>query len=185
MKLIQIGLTFLLFLFFFGARAQNTSSVKADSFFYAANNRLKSKWNFIDSNVFKKSINDYAKAIALKPDYWQAYRNRARIYIHQKKFDQALEDLTLAILHADKTLLPPLFEMRGMVFYDMGMNKEAIDDFNIALNDPTDKPKTILYLARAEWKLGFKKEACKKYEEAIRLNRSLKVKNEIVICDSH
>jgi tetratricopeptide (TPR) repeat protein len=185
MRLFQISIAFFLFFVFFSVDAQHTSTIKADSFFYAANNRLKSKWNFIDSSVFKRSIKDYAEAIALKPDYWQAYRNRARIYIHQKKYDQALEDLTLAILNADKKLLPQLFEMRGMVFYDMGMYKEAIDDFTVALKDPTDKAKTYLYLARAEWKLGFKKEACKNYEEAIRLNKSLKVSNEIIICESH
>ena len=44
-----------------------------------------------------KAIVDYSEAIKLKPDYAEAYNNRARTYLKKVDFDKAIEDYTKAI----------------------------------------------------------------------------------------
>ena len=42
-----------------------------------------------------RSIADHTKAIALKPDYAEAYTNRAIVWLHLREWEKAKSDLTI------------------------------------------------------------------------------------------
>ena len=44
-----------------------------------------------------QALEDYTKALELKPNYAQAYYNRARIWLHQQEWEKARKDLTAAM----------------------------------------------------------------------------------------
>ncbi|MBX9850908.1 MAG: tetratricopeptide repeat protein [Cytophagaceae bacterium] len=157
------------------------SSQSADELFTSANNRLKNKWEHIDSTEFVKSIGEYTEAIKQNPEFWQAYRNRARIYYHLKQYENALTDLSKALQYADRSSLPELFEIRGNVFYDMGHFMDAVNDLSVTLEN-TKQADLLLIRAKAKYKLGKTELACEDFSSARQMDKSLNEK-ELAICD--
>jgi len=162
---------------------QSAQINRADSFFYAGTEKdiiCKIK---IDTSLFLSAINDYYNAIKLKPNYMQAYRNKARIYIYLKQYGQAIIDLTEALKYVytdgDKA---DLHHMRGEALYFSGMYESAIKDFDAAIQIMGTKDYSMLMCAKAKWKLGKYDEACADYKDAIEINKSLEEQKEFLDC---
>ena len=154
--------------------------IRADSFFYAANNKLKKKWSDADSLLFKQAINDYANAIKLKPNYWQAYRNKARTHIYLKQYEQAIIDLTAAISYVKDTTTG-LYYLRGEALYCSGKYAYAIKDFDEEIIQNSSSAFSFLFRAKAKWKLEEKAEACEDYNKALKLNKDAEKQKEFLI----
>lgn len=173
--------TIILLLFFAPCKSQHKD--KADSLFATANERLKTKWEHLDSTDFAHALSEYTEVANLRPEFWQAYRNKARVHIYLKQYIDALEDLTLAITYADKNSHPGLFEMRGIVFYHLGIYLESINDLTVTINNSKVNDNALYWRSQSRWKLEQKKEACKDLYEAVQKNKEHAKKNKLVRCD--
>jgi tetratricopeptide (TPR) repeat protein len=156
---------------------------KADSLFYVANSGIKALSEDIDSLDVSKSIAGYSEAIKINSKFWQAYRNRSRLYYRTKQFDKAVADLTLAIQYADEISTPYLHDMRAYCYYALGDYKNAITNWTIAMENFESPGLALLGRAKAEWQLGQKDKSCLDYKRAIQLDKSLIEKNDLIKCD--
>lgn len=81
--------------------------------------------------AWEKAIDDYNKAIKLKPDYHEAYNSRGSLYQAMGKHDEALKDYNWAIW-----LKPDYFmsyNNRGSLYDDMKQHQKALEDYNMAI----------------------------------------------------
>ncbi|MEG4391256.1 tetratricopeptide repeat protein, partial [Microcoleus sp. BROC3] len=86
---------------------------------------------------FEEAIDSYNQAIALKPDYHQAFRNRGRAQSDLRQFEEAISSY-------DKTLeiKPDLYEAwisRGDALNNLGRFEQAIASYDKALEIKPDK----------------------------------------------
>ena len=86
---------------------------------------------FMDGGKYNQAIDDYSKAIALKPNYTKAYYARGTLFMRNKKFDQAEYDFNKAL-----ELNPNYSEVyfnRGILYMNGKKFDKALDDFNKSL----------------------------------------------------
>jgi tetratricopeptide (TPR) repeat protein/uncharacterized membrane protein len=90
---------------------------------------------FMNEKRNDEAINDFSKAIELKPDYAMAYNNRGTIFLNENRKDEALNDFNKSI-----ELEPGyanVYYNRGNLFLNEKRNEEAMNDFNKAIElDP-------------------------------------------------
>jgi tetratricopeptide (TPR) repeat protein len=81
---------------------------------------------YFDLKLPDLAIQDYTRAISLKPDYDEAYSNRGTAYREKGELDLAIEDYTRAI-----SLTPhfKIYANRGDVFLSKGVWGNANEDF--------------------------------------------------------
>ncbi len=86
---------------------------------------------FMNENKFKEAMDDYTKAIELKPGYNVALVNRGNILRGNSKYEEALRDYNAAI---DST---PNFSIayfnRGILYMNQQKNEDALADFSKAI----------------------------------------------------
>lgn len=83
-----------------------------------------------------RAIDDYTRAIELKPNLATAYFNRANSFGEKHLYDQAIADYTVAIVFEPDV---PTYDNRGWTYEKMGKIDLAIADFREALKlNPTD-----------------------------------------------
>lgn len=86
---------------------------------------------FKNIDQFDKAIADYNKAIELKPDYADAYYNRARALDLKGEYDKAIADYNKAIaLNAND---PEYYNGLGVTLDNKGEYYRAIEEYNKAL----------------------------------------------------
>ncbi len=111
---------------------------------------------------YKRALDDFNAAIAIAPDYHQAYANRALIHVQMKQFDLAMRDYDKAIqlapdyavayigranLHRAMNNIPlamadfnRALELRPddpIAYYNRGLLHQALNDHQSAVNDFT------------------------------------------------
>ncbi|MBN2773495.1 MAG: tetratricopeptide repeat protein, partial [Prolixibacteraceae bacterium] len=122
---------------------------------------------YMEENKNQEAIDDYSKAIGLKPDYIEAYVNRGYVLMNTGQYEQALNDLNKAV-EIDPEYINAYIH-RGNVLMDLKEYNKAYDDFSkvISLNpDYTDayvnRGNVLRDMVRFD-------EALKDYEKAIQL----------------
>ena len=104
------------------------------------------------------TIDNYSKAIDLKPDYQIAYFNRGIAYYSKANYDQAIKDYSKAIE------LNPIdsdaYYSRGLAYYDKKSYDQAIKDYTKAIELKPD-------YASAYVNRGVTYEDKKEYDQAI------------------
>jgi tetratricopeptide (TPR) repeat protein/MinD-like ATPase involved in chromosome partitioning or flagellar assembly len=112
----------------------------------------------LQNNYYDPAIDDFSKAIQVKPDYTEAYLNRARVYTNIGKFPQAIEDYTEAIkIKPDQ---PVAYFERGDVYSRNISDDKAIADYTEAIRLKSDYWNA--YLNR-----GYTYESNDRFDEAI------------------
>ena len=85
--------------------------------------------------LYDAAIDDFTKAIAIKPDFGDAYNNRAWAYHLKGEDAKGLPDASKAV-----TLVPKeaaVFETRAEIHEKLGHRDEAVTDYRAALGfDP-------------------------------------------------
>ncbi|MEP3654175.1 MAG: tetratricopeptide repeat protein [Litorimonas sp.] len=76
---------------------------------------------------------DYDAAIALKPELTEAYVNYGASLIRQKKYDEALETLNIALKDTESSTRPEALYNRAVVMDQKDMFNEAYRDAKAAL----------------------------------------------------
>jgi tetratricopeptide (TPR) repeat protein len=81
---------------------------------------------------------DYATSIAADPKRPDGYLGRARVYINQENWKDALSDLTLSMKHSmpHHNVYLEALHRKGKVLMEMDKHEEAIKSFNFFLTRP-------------------------------------------------
>jgi tetratricopeptide (TPR) repeat protein len=98
---------------------------------------------FSHYGLYNQALNDFNKAIELKPSYADAYINRGHVYVMMSELGRACADYNQAL-----TLNPQLgevYQYRAYVYYQLGEFSRAVEDYNQAI---LHHPTSDLYLMR-------------------------------------
>jgi tetratricopeptide (TPR) repeat protein len=181
--LFYMKLSFLLFLTGISLTSCGQKMAKADSLFDVANSRMKVHEEEIDSARIYQSLADFTEAIKLKPKFWQAYRQRSRLYVRLHQYQKAIDDITVAIKHAGKADAASLHGMRAESYYALKQYDAAISDWTAYINDISNNSFAMLERAKAYWMKGNKLNACADYKAAVAGDKSLEAQKEFLVCD--
>ena len=124
-------------------------------------------FTYNDLGNYKQAIEDYDKAIKIKPGYAQAYINRGNAYISLGNYTQAIKDLNRAI-----EITPVYAEAyinRGIAYISLGNYKQAIKDLNRAIEITPVYAEAYINRGNAYISLGNYKQAIEDYGKAIEI----------------
>ncbi len=136
----------------------NGINFTAEDYFYFAYNS--------DDNNYK--LENYTKAIALDPNFSNAYNNRSNVYANMGNIQEALNDLNKAITLNPKSSVA--YYNRGKIYSDSEKYKEAIKDCNKGIE--LDPNYMLAYFNRGVTyhKIGRHQEAIADFSKAIQLD---------------
>ena len=80
---------------------------------------------------YRQAIEDYNRAIEIKPDYAEAYNNRGNAYNGLGNYRQAIEDYNRAI--EIKPDYADAYNNRGIAYNSLGNYRQAIEDYDRAI----------------------------------------------------
>ena len=82
---------------------------------------------YVDLEEYDKALEDYAKCIALDPEYVNAYFNRANMYLDLGEYDKALEDYAKCIALDPED--PDAYYNRALLYEDLEEYDKALEDY--------------------------------------------------------
>ena len=124
-------------------------------------------WAYYQEGDYDKAIQDYNRAIQLKPDYAFAFNNRGLAYSRERDYDRAIRDYDEAIrLKPD---YPQAFGNRGLAYASKGEENQAIQNFNQAIKLREDSPEVFYNRGKVYAGQAHFDQAIKDYSQAIRL----------------
>jgi tetratricopeptide (TPR) repeat protein len=118
-----------------------------------------------EAGAYDRAMEDYNRAISLKPDFFRAYNNRGVILIERGMLDEALDDFNRA-----SELNPDFYETymnRGVVYDKKGLFDKAMDDFSMAVSLNPRSYKTFINRGVALDRRSFLDQALDDYNRAI------------------
>jgi tetratricopeptide (TPR) repeat protein len=107
----------------------------------------------LDAKEYNKAIAEYTRAIELRPDFAEAYNNRA--YATYSKYDgigDPLTDLNRALELRPE--FPHAYNTRGCVYMAAGEPDKALADFNRAIQVQPDYPRAYRNRANVQLRKG-------------------------------
>jgi tetratricopeptide (TPR) repeat protein len=81
-----------------------------------------------DKGDYDKARQLYDAAIAQDPKAWPLYLNRCNVFVHQRKFDLAIQDLNTVLRLAPGILLAQV--LRGILYEHLGDYSRALADYD-------------------------------------------------------
>ncbi len=98
---------------------------------------------------YKQAIEDYDRAIEIKPDYTDAYNNRGIAYTYLSNYRQAIEDFNRAIeINPSYT---KAYLNRGVAYARLGNNNLAVNDLKTAAKLGDEHAKNFLRSHGINW----------------------------------
>jgi len=83
-----------------------------------------------DMRQYKMAMQDYNKAISIKPDFYKAYNNRGNVYFDQKNYQMAIKDYNKAI--SLNRSYRYAYLNRGLAYHEIKNNSLACKDLQRA-----------------------------------------------------
>ena len=123
---------------------------------------------YLHEGKIDTALNDFNKAIELKPDYAKAYNNRGTLYINQNKHDEALKDFDKAI-----EFMPAAeaFHLgRGNALKNKNRIDEALMEYDKAISLKPDFVEAFYSRGNLFMSQGKYSQAIEEYTKAIALN---------------
>ena len=119
------------------------------------------------SGQFDEALENFNRAIELKPDYFEAYTNCGVVLSGSGQFDKAIENFNEAIrLKPD---LAVAYSNRGNALSEIGKTEEALASYHKAVLLKPDYANALYNRGNVQRSLGLFDEALESYNEAIRL----------------
>jgi tetratricopeptide (TPR) repeat protein len=118
------------------------------------------------------ALQDFDKAVTLKPDYPEAYYNRGNLHCLMRQYDKAIEDYTHAIELTENDA--NAHNNRGMAWHQKGNYESALANYNRAIAINPNEP--VFYANRGRlWdRIGDDALARADYLQAKELDPSIK-----------
>mgnify|MGYP001253129923 CR=1 FL=1 len=115
------------------------------------NNYLERGYVNIQSKHYKDAIDNYSRAIKIKPDYSDAHYNRGLAYFNLEKYQDAIDNYSNVIkINPDNEVA---YTNRGLAFLNLGNHQLAIDDFNVAIKINPDSVLAYYNRGVSKWYL--------------------------------
>jgi tetratricopeptide (TPR) repeat protein len=116
---------------------------------------------------YRQAIEDYGRAIEIKPDYAEAYINRGVAYSTIGNYRQAIEDYGRAI--EIKPDYAEAYINRGNTYNGLGNYRQAIEDLNRAITIKPDFAEAYINRGNTYNGLGNYRQAIEDYGRAIEI----------------
>jgi tetratricopeptide (TPR) repeat protein len=116
---------------------------------------------------YSQAIEDYNRAIKIKPGYLEAYNNRGIAYSGLGNYKQAIEDYDRAI--KIKPNYADAYYNKGVVYMRLGNNRQAIENYDRAIEIKPDCLEAYYNRGVAHSGLGNYKQAIEDYSRAIEI----------------
>ncbi len=126
----------------------------------------------------EKALAAYGMAIALKPNFWEAYNNRGGLLQELCKYDEAIADFGKAIGFAPNSA--ELYVNRGCAKGLSGQHKHAKDDFNYAIKLNPSYAKAYCCRGMTKIELNRPDDAKSDFQTALELAEQQKQENLII-----
>lgn len=130
------------------------------SYSYAYNYRGLAKSN---SGDYLGAIEDFNKAVAIAPKYFDAINNRGWAYYNLKKTDKAISDYRLAISVYQSDVA---YRNLAWAYYILNNFKGAIENYSITIKLSPSDSRAYFYRAMSYYKTDNLPEACKDWKKA-------------------
>ncbi len=91
---------------------------------------------------YPQAINDYDRAIGLKPNFEKAFYTLTKAYIKNNELDKALQNATRSVQKFPESA--EAYNTRSLVYYNLGELPNAINDLT-KLETLVDDPKPVLF----------------------------------------
>lgn len=121
---------------------------------------------YFELKEYPNALLDYGQAIALEPDYYRPYFNRALLFTAQSQLDSALTDYDRAAKLAPDTA--DVYLNRGQVYALLQQDPAAIRDFEKALQLDDDNIQAWYNLGNLQYRRNAYPEAIAAFDKATR-----------------
>jgi len=118
--------------------------------------------------LFDEAILNYQNAIALKPNYAEAFVNIGSIHIERGDYERALEQYDQAVRH--NPMLAEAYYNRGVVLQELRRHDEALADYDRTLGLKPNYYLAFLNKSVILYELKRKAEAAGNYQQLLRVN---------------
>lgn len=133
-----------------------------------------------DLGELDDAMTDLNAAIEIKPDYAEAYLQRAIVSFEDEKFKNAIRDCDKAI--ELKPTLADAYYYRAMSKGGNGNDKSAIDDFSAAIDINPNHDNALSHRGSAKYLSGNLKGACLDWDKAMQLGNDDAEMNYLNYC---
>lgn len=123
-----------------------------------------------DDGIQRDAEYYYSKAIALDPDYRQAYISRAKFYVEGRQLDSALSDIQKAVRLDENE--GDAYMMRGIIHHLRNEDVQAINDFERASQTEAFALKAYSYIAKCNNALRDYNAAVEAADKGIAMDRN-------------
>jgi tetratricopeptide (TPR) repeat protein len=119
---------------------------------------------FLGMKNYKAAIQDYAHALAYRPDWDTVYYDRGLVYLKMREYEKAINDFSRAIeLKPDYS---EAYNNRGLAYENLNRRHEALNDYSQATKLDPNNGAAHNNLGRALVYAGRIKEAIQSYRRA-------------------
>ncbi|MBF0505076.1 MAG: tetratricopeptide repeat protein, partial [Candidatus Omnitrophica bacterium] len=125
-------------------------------------------WHKNQKDLFPKAIEDFNRAIGLKPDYSDAYKGRGIIESKMDLYDADIQDQSMS-LKLNPHQADAYFN-RGYSYYNKGMYSESIADYNHSLEIDRDANYVYRERGNAYYRTGNYDLAIQDFDKALKVN---------------
>ncbi len=125
----------------------------------------------------ESAIECFSRAIALKPDFAEAYNNRGIVWMRRGDADRAASDFTEAIRIKPDYAAPMV--SRGQIWYGKGSSEKAVADYTEAIRLDPKSIDAYYHRGIAQTALGGLTEAIADFEKCLTLRPSDEARESI------
>ena len=123
---------------------------------------------YVRRGEYQKAVEEFKKAIELKPNYADAYHNLANIYHQLGKNDLAEENYKKALEF--NPFLWQSHQNLAAIFFNQGKTREALEELKKAIEIFPQNPELYVNLGIIYQKLNQKEEALKAWQKSLSLD---------------